>query len=241
MSLEILYQDEDIVAVVKPAGITVHGSGDRASSDLESQVSKQLGRKSILLHRLDRDTSGIVLFAMRRTAAGVMSRAFEDGLIRKSYLAVVKGSWPGSVTKIESFIERGEDQKMVSRLQPPGRRSVTTFRVLMKSSEVDLIEASPKTGRTHQIRLHCAQVGHPICGDKLYGESAEPGLQARIATSLTQALHSYRIDFRHPTTEKPIRLYAPLPEFWHKTWLSFFELKKLDEKLKSVFRLTNLK
>lgn len=206
MELRVLFQDDAILAVSKPPGLKVHG-GDFEPS-LERLVSEQAGRRLILLHRLDQETTGIVLFAKRKDIAGEFSRAFEEKRVRKAYFAVVEGRWPSGVNRVESVIERDGIAKA----------AFTTFRVLAARDEKTWLEAMPKTGRRHQIRLHCAAQGHPVCGDKLYGQvSDRAGL----------ALHAYRVDFRHPVSGANVRIQDPPPEDWHSTWLEDFDEQRI--------------
>jgi RluA family pseudouridine synthase len=212
--LKVLFEDEFIIAVDKPAGMIVHGSPE----SLEESLARQIGQRVILLHRLDRDTTGIVLLAKRKEVSGPLSRAFEEKRIRKSYFAVVHGAWPKATSRVESFIDRGEDVGWVSVPDGTGRRALTTFRVLAANAEKSLLEAMPKTGRTHQIRLHCAGTGHAICGDKVYGDGKN--------AEYPQALHAHRMDFRHPKTSLEIQILSPPPEYWNSHWLMGLEFDK---------------
>lgn len=214
----VVFEDSYLLAVNKPAGLKVHG--EDCETTLESLVAKTQGRRAILLHRLDRGTTGLVLFAKRKEAAGPMSRAFEEKRIRKSYWAVVKGRWPKGLTKVESFIERDPEdpRRQLSRVSGGGRKAVTTFRVLAASVEKTWLEVIPKTGRTHQIRVHCASQGHPILGDGLYGEG--DGKNSGLA------LHAERLLFRHPMTDEELDLHAPLPEVWQTDWLAGLRSEK---------------
>lgn len=225
--LKVVFEDPDILAVYKPAGMKVHsGAGE---SSVELAVEQQFGKRWILLHRLDRDTTGILLFAKNREAAGEMSRAFENKQIRKSYLAVVEGDWPASLGRIDQPIEQFKDGEKVIR------SACTTFRVLARSfasvpagegeTKRSWLEVLPKTGRMHQIRIHCSKASHPICGDRLYGASGDGPAAAPLA------LHAHRIDFRHPRTGEPLQLKAAPPEEWLTTWLMDFEWSRVYAKL----------
>jgi len=214
-NVSVVFEDPYLLVVNKPAGLKVHGR-EEGEMSLESLVARaQEGRRAILLHRLDRDTTGLVLFAKRKDAAGPLSRAFEEKRIRKSYWAVVKGRWPKGVTKVESFLERDprDPRRQVSSPAGPGRRAVTTFRVLAASDEKTWLEVIPKTGRTHQIRVHCAATGHAILGDPLYGDGTA-GADAGLA------LHAERLLFRHPMTDEELDLHAPPPPAWRSELLA---------------------
>ena len=216
-NLKTIFEDDCILAVMKPAGLKVHGQ--EGEPTLETLVEESQGRRLVLMHRLDRDTTGIVLFAKRRDVAGALSRAFEQKKIRKTYWAVVEGLWPKRVNKIESYLERDPNDPRKQRMRvdeaPGARRALTTFRVLGTCPEKTWLEVMPKTGRTHQIRVHCASQGHPVLGDRLYGQTL--GAQSGLA------LHAYRLMFRHPLTAVEMDLVAEPPENWERDWLLGFE------------------
>jgi 23S rRNA-/tRNA-specific pseudouridylate synthase len=198
VNFKILFEDPDLVAVSKPSGWVVDGGTTIES--LERALSEQLGRKVFPFHRIDRATSGIVLFGKTRVHSAAVTKAFESKLIRKSYLAVVEGLWKPEWNKIELPIE-----------DKPAR---TTYRVLATSKlapQTTLVEALPKTGRTHQIRIHCKSQGCPIVGDTFYNlaDSRTPPLE--------QALHAYRLDFTHPGSKTLVSI-VDFPEHWHFDW-----------------------
>jgi RluA family pseudouridine synthase len=195
--MNVIWQDSDLVAVDKPAGLLVD-SGGRGDD-----VVTQMG--CFAFHRLDRETSGIVLLGRTRRYAREITALFEEKRIRKSYLAVVRGDWRDS--RVELPIE--------------GREAVTTFRKLASGfyggDVASLIEALPKTGRTHQIRIHAAHVGHPILGDAKYGE-----VEKEKSVPQGHALHAHRLDFRHPANGETISVRSQ-PREWLTTWLKSFE------------------
>lgn len=214
-AIHILFEDDDLIVVDKPVGIVVDDGAERTSEkpDLILLLS-QMGRKTFPFHRLDRDTSGIVLLGKSRKFAKEITALFEEKRIRKAYLAVVSGIWPTGLNRVAEPI--GE------------RESLTTFRRLAVSLEVSepdaastasWIEALPKTGRKHQIRVHCASSGHAILGDTLYGaKDSGAANDTRSETSRGHALHAYSLSFRHPGNGETISLKAP-PEAWRETWL----------------------
>ncbi|MES2963398.1 MAG: RluA family pseudouridine synthase [Bdellovibrionota bacterium] len=224
---QILFEDDDLVAAVKPAGVVVHSTRE-SGDDVLSLASRQVGRELFAFHRLDKGTSGILLLGKRSgpVAAGV-TQAFEKKLLRKAYLAVVSGAWDSKVNRIEAALEKTDDGVVVSE---SGKASLTTFRVLAKNSEKSLIEALPKTGRTHQIRVHCAHVGHPVLGDLRYGSpsSLEPENAPKTPDAL--ALHAHSLSFTHPRTKEKLELRS-LPEGWRDTWLSGLDVEAVWARL----------
>ncbi len=233
----ILFEDDYLLAVNKPAGLLIHANPSDSEKlnpppNLEDFVKAEIAKSATLLHRLDRETSGLVLFAKRRESAAAMTQAFERRLIRKAYLAVVDGRWRNEWNRVESFLERGPEGRMLSRSEGPGKKALTTFRLLKAHDECSWIEAILKTGRTHQIRVHCASLGCPIVGDRIYGKASAALSEAgrQLESSVGQALHAYRVDFQHPITKAQLRLHAPLASVW-STYLKRFEAEPLLQKL----------
>lgn len=231
----VLWEDDDLLVVEKPVGWLVDaGAGD---TDLVSWVRAR-GRaceQAFAFHRLDRGTSGVVLLGKTRKYAKPITEAFEAKRIRKAYLAVVHGEWPTSLNRVETPIE--------------DRPSVTTFRRLAVGSvggaPASLIECLPKTGRTHQIRIHCASAGYPILGDDRYGTGVAGGrglaggpgpasasgpagraVGQAASSALGHALHAYRLDFRHPADGRTVAIRCA-PDDWRVTWLKDFDIEKL--------------
>ncbi len=215
----ILYEDRDLLACDKPAGLAVHpGSGiegatlvDLARAHLpkapEGEFQPSPG------HRLDRDTSGVVLVAKNRRTMVGLAAAFEAGTVKKRYLAVVKGRLsPPSGTIDLPLAEHQQTRRSREALGVNLQPAITHYRTLAAGPLVSLLECRIETGRTHQIRRHLQAVGHPVAGDRRYGDfpfnrrlRAEAGL-ARMA------LHAAELELRHPVTGHPVRLTAPLPE-----------------------------
>lgn len=206
--IEVLYEDEVLLAVNKPAGMVMHPGRSRAA-DLQTAVEEQIGREVIVFHRLDKDTTGVVLLGKRRSINAAMTQAFENKRIRKAYWAVVAGRWQPQWNRIETRIARGHDGRW-RNVAAGGRHAVSTCRLLAVTDARSWIEILPKTGRTHQIRLHCVAMGHPVLGDRLYGERSE----------FPMALHAWRVDLRHPLTGMPLQVRAAPPAYWGKHWLA---------------------
>ncbi len=192
--VEILFENEDLLAVNKPAGMPTHPSHTHQEDTLANAVAYLFGERQIpfvfrAVNRLDRDTSGLVLITKNRGAAFRLSRLMEAGSIRKTYLAVVIGeiTEPGTVRKA---IRRREESRIEREVcaDEEGQSAVTHYRPIAVGHGLTLLEVSPETGRTHQIRVHLASVGHPICGDTLYGDPVGSPLIGR------QALHAHRLE-----------------------------------------------
>lgn len=215
MKLKVIFEDHDLFVVHKPPGLKVHGARDQDT--LESRAIAQVDQPLVMLHRLDMGTTGMVMFAKNRPSAAKLTEDFAAKRIRKAYLALVTGLWRPNWNRKESWIEAGADNRMISRpiedmASEESRRALTTFRLIASAENLSWIEAIPKTGRKHQIRLHCADFGCPIFGDPFYGKTG--AFSDPIAQPGFLALHAYRLDFRHPQTGEAMRLVDPIPETW---------------------------
>jgi 23S rRNA pseudouridine1911/1915/1917 synthase len=209
--LDVLYEDADLLAVNKPPGMTVHPSPGHTSSTLVNAVlahCKDLSgiggvMRPGIVHRLDRDTSGVILVAKNDLSHNGLARQLKERRVEKTYLALVEGTPKPPEGRIEAAIARDPRNRKRMTIVEGGRGSETAYRVIERFRGYALVEARPKTGRTHQIRVHLAAIGHPIAGDRLYGRPSR--LVAR------QFLHAQRIGFTHPRTGEPMELEAPLP------------------------------
>ena len=218
--IEILFEDDQILAVNKPYGLPVHPTMDPLRPSLQGLLEKERGQKLVLFHRLDLDTTGIVLLGKDPSMNAPMNDIFKDRQIRKIYWAVVDGKWDESWREVETFIGKingGRYANLPAR--KGGAHAHTSFRVLATNGLKTLIEAHLHTGRTHQIRLHCLEKNHPILGDKLYGR-AHPG-------GVPIALHARETEFVHPKTKKSVKLEASLPDYWNDVWLKGLSLGNL--------------
>jgi 23S rRNA pseudouridine1911/1915/1917 synthase len=208
--VEILYEDDDLIAVNKAAGMPTHPSHDHQEDTLANGLAyrfESLGVPFVFraVNRLDRDTSGVVLIAKNRGAAFLLSRQLTEGQVEKTYLAVATGTVAEAGT-VEQHIRRREESKMERTVCPPeeGRYAKTEYEPLAHQNGLTLLRVKPITGRTHQIRVHMAFLGHPLCGDTLYGDPAGSPLIGR------QALHAHTLSFLRPADGERITVTAPL-------------------------------
>lgn len=202
IKINILYEDEDLLAAEKPADMPVHESRNHRGDTLSNAVAGICGGAFRAIYRLDRDTSGIVLIAKNELAAAKLA-----GKIEKDYYAVACGIIEGS--SIIDLPIRREQESIIKRcVAPDGERAVTHYEALMHSSNYTLLKLKLETGRTHQIRVHLSHAGHPLAGDELYG-----GGTADIAR---QALHCRDIYFTHPVTGKKKHIFCDFPDDFKK-------------------------
>ena len=212
--LPIVHEDEALLAVDKPSGIAVHGGSGVSYGVIESLRAARPGAKLLeLAHRLDRDTSGLLLIAKKRGALVELHRMLREGEVEKTYVAVVKGRWRDGARELRDplhkYVTAGGERRVSVRSD--GRRAVTRIRPLAASARFSLVEATLLTGRTHQIRVHLAHAGHPIVGDDKYGDFE---LNRELAREGARRLflHASRIAFMHPTRGARLALESPLPE-----------------------------
>ena len=209
----ILYEDRSIVVLNKPAGMPVHaGSGvDYGCIEALRSVSPRL-RTADLVHRLDRGTSGCLLVAKRRAALRQLHALLRTGGMDKRYLALVRGRWPDGRSIVDARLSRRRrGGESVVRVSPGGKHACSRFRVVRRFADTaTLVEVAIDTGRTHQIRVHAAHAGHPLAGDRQYGnESFNATLSAMGLRRMF--LHAHSLRFSWPGTEKPFAVSSPLP------------------------------
>ncbi len=209
----ILYRDEALIALNKPPGMAVHG-GSGISRGVIEQMRLELPecRYMELVHRLDRETSGVLLIALKRRALVGLHEAMRAGTIRKRYITLVAGRWPNPLQHVKLPLHKRVDDNGEKRVtvRDDGQTAHTIFRRQQRYADFTLLEAELKTGRTHQIRVHTSHLGFPIAGDDKYGDFE---LNKRLAKQGLKRmfLHAAHLEFAHPLSGEPLDINAPLP------------------------------
>ncbi|WP_224241817.1 RluA family pseudouridine synthase [Hyalangium gracile] len=208
-ALGILFEDEELVAVDKPAGITAQPTEGRVGESLVDRVSQKLGRPAGLVHRLDRETSGVTVFGKTPQATTALAAEFREGHARKRYVAATGPGLPESGT-VELPLSRDPSRPGRWRASHAanGVPAYTDFRTLYAGEAFCLVELLPRTGRTHQLRAHLTALGRPILGDARYGGASQAG----GIPAPRCLLHAQALELAHPRTGEPLRLEAPVPE-----------------------------
>ena len=220
MEFPIIYEDDALVAVNKPAGVAVHGGSGVSFGVIEQMRRARPQAKFLeLVHRLDRETSGVLLLAKKRSALTAMHEIMREGNSDKRYFALVLGEWKNVRQHVKLPLHKYDTPQGEKRVtvREDGQASHTVF-ALQKNwppqknlPAFSLLEAQLKTGRTHQIRVHLAHLGFPIAGDDKYGDFASNKALAKQGLK-RMFLHAYSIAFAHPLTGEPMRLVAPLAQ-----------------------------
>ena len=203
-SIDLLYRDETIVVVDKPSGLSVHRGDDQGSTFAMNLTRDAIGQWVYPVHRLDRATSGVLVFALSSEHARNLHQAFAEREVEKTYLALVRGKPPAHGV-IDSPMEKREGG--------PDVEAITEYETLFMSDVIrlSLVEARPRTGRRHQIRRHLRRINHPVAGDVRYGKGVE-NRQYRVEIGLYRlGLHAKRLSFKHPTTGERIVFESPVP------------------------------
>ena len=209
---QVLLEDEDLLVVDKPGGVAVHGGSGISSGVIEQLRQARSGARFLeLVHRLDRDTSGVLVLAKKRSALTALHAQLRDGEVKKHYLVLVLGEWKDAKRNVKlalhKFVSASGERRVV--VDEDGARAHTVFRLEGNFPGFSLLDAELKTGRTHQIRVHLAHLGFPIAGDDKYGDFeankrlAKQGLKRMF-------LHAASLEFRHPRTGELVRVQAPL-------------------------------
>lgn len=210
--LTILAEDEAILAVAKPAGLVIHPAYRHPDGTLTDAIFAYANRRGWsrpwLLHRLDRETSGVVLFARTDQARRALVRQFQQRQIGKRYLALVCGRLPAESGEIDAPLRRDPDDRRRVIVAPEGKPARTSYQLLATRNDFSLVLAEPLTGRTHQIRAHLTHIGAPLAGDATYGGVTETANAMGIARA---QLHAWELAVRHPITGSAYVVRAPLP------------------------------
>ena len=213
VDLPLVYEDESLIAANKPAGLAVHGGSGISHGVIEQLRIARPGAKFLeLVHRLDRDTSGLLLLAKKRSVLTAMHELIRLGRMDKRYLVLVHGRWPSGKRHVKLKLQRyvtGAGERRVS-VDDEGRESHTVFELERACGDYSLLQAQLRTGRTHQIRVHLAHLGFPIVGDDKYGNFELNKSLARQGMK-RMFLHAWRLAFVHPASGATLKLEAPLP------------------------------
>ena len=224
--LDVVYEDDDIIVVNKPKGMVVHPANGNPDGTLVNAVMS-LCKGSLsgiggeirpgIVHRLDKDTSGLIIIAKNDVAHINLSKQIKKKKKKKIYIALVKGNVSENEATVNMPIGRSTKDRKKMAVRKDGKKAITHFKVLKRYGKYTLLELKIDTGRTHQIRVHMAEIGHPVVGDMIYSNGKnEFGIEG-------QMLHAKSLDFQHPVTGKQIHLEAELPKYFEEI------LSKLDK------------
>jgi len=208
----VLLEDEDLLVVDKPGGVAVHGGSGISIGVIEQLRQARSGARFLeLVHRLDRDTSGVLVLAKKRSALTALHAQLRDGEVKKHYLVLVLGEWKDAKRNVKlalhKFVSASGERRVV--VDEDGARAHTVFRLERNFPGFSLLDAELKTGRTHQIRVHLAHLGFPIAGDDKYGDFEANKRLAKLGLK-RMFQHAASLEIRHPRTGEPVRVQAPL-------------------------------
>ncbi|MDI6894905.1 MAG: RluA family pseudouridine synthase [Bacillota bacterium] len=215
--LDIVYEDTDLLVVNKPRGLVVHPGAGNPRGTLVNAVLKRcpdLGAvgdviRPGIVHRLDKDTTGLLVVAKNQETLTALQAQLKDRRLARRYLAVVAGDIPGDEGEVDAPVGRHPVHRQRMAVVRTGRPALTRWRVQERFGGATMLEALLVTGRTHQVRVHMAHLGHPVLGDRLYG--GQRACPAHLPLPAGQALHAWRLQFRHPRTGDPVDLTADPP------------------------------
>ncbi|MCI8832886.1 MAG: RluA family pseudouridine synthase [Clostridia bacterium] len=217
--IEVLYEDEDIIVVNKPKGIVVHPANGNPDGTLVNAIMNLCGNslsgiggeiRPGIIHRLDKDTSGVLIIAKNDIAHINISNQIKNRQTKKIYIALVRGVIKENEATIDMPIGRSKKDRKKMAVTKDGKEAITHFKVLKRYDNFTLLEIKIDTGRTHQIRVHLAEIGYPIVGDYVYSNGKNP------FNVEGQMLHARQIEFVHPTTGKEMKIEAPIPEYFQR-------------------------
>ena len=215
--LEILYEDNDLAVVIKPRGMVVHPAAGHPDGTLVNALLANLDSlggiggelRPGIVHRLDKETSGLMLVAKNDGTQEALSRMLKDREIEKHYRALAEGKFKEPQGEIDAPIDRSKKDRKKMAVDPDGRPALTRWKVLAEGRGCTLLDVHILTGRTHQIRVHLKSIGHPVCGDELYGN--QRGVKVPCLM-----LHACSLSFEHPRTKEKMTFQAPLPDDFMK-------------------------
>ncbi len=219
MQIEILFQDSVLLIVNKPAGLPVHKTVDPLRPDLQSILEQQMGQKLVLFHRLDADTTGCLCLGKDPSINKAMTDVFRDREAKKIYWAMVEGRLSPGTHKVETYIRKVSGGRYINAYK--GRKdeqALSKVRSVEFKNDRTFVEVEILTGRTHQVRLHCLELKHPVLGDPLYGRRDPSGVPI--------ALHARHLSMAHPVSGQRISVHAPLPSYWAEHWAREIEAIK---------------
>lgn len=216
--LDIVYQDDDVAVVNKPQGMVVHPSAGHSSGTLVNALMYHIKDLSSIngvvrpgiVHRIDKDTSGLLMIAKNDKAHNALAAELKDKKSLRKYLAIVHGNLPNDRGVIEAPIGRSDKDRKKQAVTAKGKPALTRFQVLERFGDYTLVELTLETGRTHQIRVHMAYIGHPVAGDPLYGPR-------KTLKGHGQFLHAQTLGFTHPKTGETMTFSAPVPAIFQET------------------------
>ncbi len=215
--ISIIHQDSDIIVINKPAGMVTHPSFGHQSGTLVNALLHHCPDlagigwelRPGIAHRLDKDTSGTIVAAKNERALASLLDQFKTRSVRKEYLAIVRGSIRPEAGTIRTLMGRSPANRTKMTAEAPrGRLSISEYRNLSISNDLSLVLVIPKTGRTHQVRVHMAHIGHPVAGDRKYGGAGE---SAHALPAPRQMLHAWKLSITHPSTGQKVSFTAPIP------------------------------
>lgn len=225
MDLDVIYEDEDIIIINKEKGIVVHPGNGNPDGTLANAILERC-KKSLsgiggtirpgIVHRIDKDTSGLVIVAKNDNAHINISKQIQERTVSKTYIALVRGTIKENEATINMPIGRSIQDRKKMAVTKKGKEAITHFKVLKRYDGFTLLELKIETGRTHQIRVHMAQIGYPIVGDTVYSNGKNP------FNVIGQMLHAAQLEFIHPMTKQKVVYKAPLPQYFEEV------LKKLE-------------